>query len=122
MGPQGPGQCYIDDIIISGKTKEEHMKTMDEVLERLEQSGLRANQEKYSFLRLCGHIMSSEGLRQSPKKVKAITDMPVPKDIAQIRSFLEMVQYYARFLPDLSTRPGPLHRLLVNSNAFYFID
>ena len=39
-------QCYIDDIILTGKTEEEHLTTMDQVLTRLEENGLKANKEK----------------------------------------------------------------------------
>ncbi|KAK3723352.1 hypothetical protein QZH41_002825 [Actinostola sp. cb2023] len=82
----------------------------------LEENGLKANKDKCTFLKdsveCCGHIITSDGLLQSPKKVKAITDMPAPQDVSQLRSFVGMVQYYARFLPDLSSHLGPLHRLL----------
>ena len=47
-----------------------------------------------------------------PKKVKAITEMPKPQDVTQLHAFLGMVQYYAKFLPDLATHLVPLHRLL----------
>ena len=95
--------------------QEEHLEIMDQVLTRLEENWLRAN-KKCIFLtdsvEYCGHIITADGLRRSPKKVRAIVDMPVPEDISQLRSFLGMVQYYARFLPDLSTHLNPLHRLL----------
>ena len=58
-----------------------------------------------------GHVISVEGLHQSPKKVQAITEMPKPQDITQLRAFLGMVQYYAKFLPDSASYVAPLHRL-----------
>ena len=112
-----PGvQCYLDDIIVTGKSKEEHLEVLEKVLQRLEEYGLKANKEKCKFLRdsveYLGHVISAEGLRQSPRKTKAILEMPAPQDVAQLRSFLGMVQYYAKFLPDLATVLAPLHRLL----------
>ena len=59
-----------------------------------------------------GHVISAEGLHQSPKKVTAITEMPKPQDVTQLCAFLGMVQYYAKFLPDLATHLAPLHWLL----------
>ena len=116
--PQGiPGVfCYLDDIIVTSSTLEEHLERLVAALKRLEEYGLKANQEKCKFLRssveYLGHVISAEGLHQSPKKVKAITEMPKPQDVTQLRAFLGMVQYYPKFLPDLSTRLAPLHRLL----------
>ena len=46
-------------------------------------------------------IISAEGLHQSPKKGKAITEMPKPQDVIQLHTFLSMVQYYAKFLPSI---------------------
>ncbi|XP_022796604.1 uncharacterized protein K02A2.6-like [Stylophora pistillata] len=108
--------CYLDDIIITGHTIEEHLERLVAVLKRLEEYGLKANREKCKFLRsfveCLGHVISAEGLHQSPKKVKAITEMPKPQDVTQLRAFLGMVQYYAKFLPYLATHLAPLHRLL----------
>ena len=112
-----PGvQCYLDDIIVTGRTREEHLKAIDKVLERLEEHGLKGNSEKCKFLQnsveYLGHVITAEGLHQSPKKVQAMAGFSSPQNVGQLRSFLGMVQYYARFLPDLVTHLAPLHRLL----------
>ena len=87
------------------------METLDKVLERLDENGLKANKEKCTFLQnsveYLGHIISAEGLHQSPKKVKAMADLPLYQNVGQFRSFLGM--YYARFVPYLATH---LHQLL----------
>lgn len=109
-------QCYLDDIIVTGRTMEEHLETLDRVLERLQTYGLKANQEKCKFLQdsveYCGHVISSKGLHQSSRKVQAITEMPRPQNVTQLKSFLGMVQYYAKFLPNLASQLGPLYQLL----------
>ena len=65
--------CYLDDIIVTGSTMEEHLEQLVAVLKRLEEYGLKANREKCKFLRsfveYLGHVISAEGLHQSPKKV-----------------------------------------------------
>ena len=108
--------CYLDDVIVTGSTLEEHLEQLLAVLKRLEEYGLKANQEKCKFPRssveYLGHVISAEGLHQSPKKVKAITEMAKPQDVTQLHAFLGMAQYYAKFLPDLATRLAPLHLLL----------
>lgn len=108
--------CFIDDIIVTGRTTEEHLDTLNQVLQRLEEYGLKASKEKCKFMQdhveYCGHLISGEGLHQSPKKVEAIADMPPPENVTQLRSFLGMVQYYAKFLPNLAMCLEPLHMLL----------
>ena len=118
QGLQGiPGvQCYLDDTIVTGRTREEHLKALDKVVGRLEEHGLKANGEKCKFLQnsveYLGHVITAEGLHQSPKKMQAIAGLHSPQNVEQLRSFLGMVQYYARFLTYLATHLAPLHRLL----------
>ena len=95
-----PGvQCYLDDIIVTGRTREEYLKSLDKVLGRLEEYGLKANREKCKCLQnsveYLGHVITAEGLHQSPKKVQAVAGLPRPQNVGQLRSFLGMVQYYA---------------------------
>ena len=55
-----------------------------------------------------GHVISAQGLHTEDLKVKAIMDAPAPRDVAELRSFLGLVNYYAKFLPDLATVLSPL--------------
>ena len=119
-------QCYLDDIIITGKTNSEHLSTLDKVLQRLEENGLKVNKEKCKFLQdsveYLGHVISATGLHQAPSKVQAIVDMPTPRDVTQLRSFIGMVQYYSKFLPNLSTTLAPLNQLLHKGVAWRWTD
>ena len=112
-----PGvQCYLDDIIVTGATTEKHVATLKEVLARLEAHGLRANKEECKFsqdsVTYCGHVIAADGLHTLSKQTRAIASMPSPQDVSQLRSFLGMVQYFSRFLPNLATTLSPLHRRL----------
>ena len=64
---------YIDDIIISGKTPEEHLRNLNEVLQRLESAGLCLKKDNCSFchpeVEYLGHTISAEGLVPSPSKI-----------------------------------------------------
>lgn len=55
---------YIDDILITGKTEEEHLKNLTETLERLEKAGVRLKEEKCAFLlptvEYLGHVLSAD--------------------------------------------------------------
>ena len=109
-----PDTHYIlDDILITGVDNEHHLANVEAILQRLEDAGLRSNHQKCSFLQpridYCGHEVSQDGLHKVPD---AIQQAPVPANVSQLRSFLGLLNYYARFLPNLSTTLHPLNALL----------
>ncbi len=107
---------YLDDILITGKSLSEHLSTLRTVLERTETAGIRLKKEKCSFLlpsvEFLGHYISAKGVQPNKKKVAAIREAPAPTDITQLRAFLGTVNYYGKFLPDVSTVLAPLYKLL----------
>ena len=112
-----PHTCvYLDDILVTGKTESEHIQNLEEVLTRLEKAGLRLKKQKCSFMLpsvdYLGHTISSEGLQPTREKIRAIKDAPTPTNLAQLRSFLGLVNYYGKFLPQLVTTLSPLYSLL----------
>ena len=112
-----PGVCvYIDDILITGSTETEHLHNLSQVLSRLQSAGMRLKKEKCAFLQpsvsYLGHVICAEGLKTETSKVRAIVEAPEPRDVGELRSFLGMVTYYGKFLPDLATTLAPLYRLL----------
>ena len=112
---------YIDDILVSGKTEEDHMKTLDEVLTKLKKEGLRLKRDKCAFmLPKVQYIISAEGLHPAEDKIQAITQAPAPQNLTQLRSFLGMVNYYGKFLHQLSSRLAPLYSLLQKGTKWYW--
>lgn len=109
-------QCILDDMIITGKTEQDHLNNLEQVLSRLHKHGLRANSSKCEFfqdkIEFCGHEISQDGLHKSQKKVDAVVNAPRPENVSQVRSFLGLINYYQHFLPNLSTLLQPLHKLL----------
>lgn len=107
---------YLDDVLITGSTEEEHLSYLEQVLKRLEQAGLRLKESKCLFLKstikYLGHNISSDGLQPNEDKTAAILSAPVPLNVSQLRSFLGAVNYYRKFLPNVSTVLSPLYRLL----------
>ena len=99
-------------MIITGKDDAEHLANSEEVLRRLQLHGLRANKAKCKFFKekiiYCGHDIDKDGLHKSAEKVEAVLNAPRPNDVAQVRSFLWIINYYHRFLPNLSTVVHPL--------------
>jgi len=114
--------CYQDDIFITGRNRNEHIITLETVLKRLQDNGLRVNREKCSFLQdsiiYLGHRIDKDGLHPTEDKVHAVKKAPAPKDVSELRSFLGLVNYYQKFLPDLASTLHPLHRLLNKGVAY----
>ena len=111
------GVCvYIDDILVTGQTDQQHLSRLVDVLKRLQQAGLKLKKSKCSFLRpsvdYLGHTISAEGLRTSDAKVNGILKAPAPTNVSELRSFLGLVNYYGKFLPDSATTLAPLYGLL----------
>jgi len=109
-------KCYLDDILITGRNVEEHWQRVLEVLSRLQRAGVRLQREKCLFavpeLPYLGFVVSSEGLKTSPSKVKAILDTKRPHDLTSLRAYLGLVNYYGKFIPRLSAVAAPLNKLL----------
>lgn len=107
---------YIDDILVTGKTTEEHLEHLAEVLKRLENAGMRLKKSKCVYLlpsvEYLGHDITRDGLRTADSKVEAIVRAPALKNITKLCSFLGLVNYYGKFLQNLATTLSPLYSLL----------
>ncbi|KAK3731996.1 hypothetical protein QZH41_005497 [Actinostola sp. cb2023] len=104
-----------DDIIVFGKTQEEHDRSLEQTLQRLQDSGLTLNKEKCVFsvseLVFFGFKVSAAGLSPDQKKIDAVKEARAPTNAAEVRSFLGLVNYCARFIPEFATMSEPLRQL-----------
>ena len=84
--------CYIDDILISTKDERQHLHTLEEVFQRLEDHGFRLKEDKCVFLthsvEYLGHLVDQEGIHPLPSKVAAIVQAPKHTNVRELRSFL----------------------------------
>ncbi|XP_053395664.1 uncharacterized protein K02A2.6-like [Mercenaria mercenaria] len=112
-------EVILDDMIVTGQDDNEHLETLEKVLSRLSEYGLKVNIEKCAFMNdkvvFCGHEITKDGLHKTTEKINAIKDAPPIKNVRDLRSFLGLVQYYAKFLPNLATVLHPLHQLLTKN-------
>ena len=97
-------------IFLTGSTREEHLQNLETVLQRLDQRGVRVKKSKCEFLKdsveYLGHKIDASGLHATTKKVDAVINAPQPKNVKQLRllrSFLGLLQYYGRFISNLSS-------------------
>eukprot|EP00253_Pinus_taeda_P023509 PITA_23509 len=83
---------FIDDILIYSRSKEEHEEHLRMVLQTLREHQLYAKLSKCDFykeeIQYLGNVISKEGIVVDPEKIKTILEWPVPKDVADIRSFM----------------------------------
>ena len=100
---------YLDDILVTGSTVEDHLANLDKVLSILATAGLKLNKAKCAFL---GHLIDGNGIHPTKEKVKAIQEAPQPQNVTELRSFLGIINYYGKFLSNLSTKLAPLYQLL----------
>ena len=101
---------YLDYILVTGSTHENHLHNLAAVLEQIEQAGLRLNCSKCFFLR---HVIDEAGRPPTEDKIRAIKEAPAPTNIPKLCSLLGMITYYSKFLPNMSTKLTPLYALLL---------
>ncbi len=107
--------CRIDDILVSGKDHNEHLRNLNRMITVLENQGYKCNLEKSQFMQdsvvYLGHQLSKHGIKPLKSKVRDLKMAKKPENVAELVSFLGAVNYYRRYLPDLSTVISPLEKL-----------
>lgn len=107
--------CIADDVVIHGATEEEHDNRLENFLLRCRQKGIKLNKDKLELkmreITFMGHRIGASGLMPDPEKVKAITEMKAPKNIEELRRFLGIINFLAKYLPRLATATEVLRNL-----------
>jgi hypothetical protein len=108
-----PGMRNIsDDIIVFGKTQQEHDHNLNTVLATLQECGLILNRDKRKFsvseVTFFEYTISANGIRPTDETVTAILNAPKPSNASEVRSFLGLVNFCSRFIPNFSTIAAPL--------------
>ena len=108
--------CYIYDLLVTGKTKDDHLHNLGEAFQRMEKHGFRLKREKCIFLQesveYLGHQIDQTGIQVVPTKIDAIVNAAEPTNVQELRSFLGLLNYYGKFIRNLSSILHPLNRLL----------
>ncbi|UYV63639.1 hypothetical protein LAZ67_2005125, partial [Cordylochernes scorpioides] len=114
--------CYLDDVIIPAKDWREMIERLREVLERIRSAKLTLKPSKCEFGRreveFLGYVISTGGLKPSPRKIKAIEEFPEPKNVHDIRRFLGLTNFFRRFVKDFARKAEPLSRLTKKGSQF----
>lgn len=113
---------YLDDIICFGRSFDETLERLEEVLRRLQGANLKLKpkkcilfQKEVSFL---GYRVNASGILPEPDKIECIQSIPEPRNLTEVRSFLGFLGYYRRFIKHFSARAAPLNRLMEAGQSF----
>lgn len=113
---------FIDDILIYSRSIEEHKEHLCIVLQVLREHQLYAKYSKCDFFReqiqYLGHFITKKGIAVDPEKIKTIMEWSIPKDVADIRSFMGLAGYYIRFMEGFSMVAYPITSLQKKGRAF----
>ena len=103
---------YMDDLLIFSKDKESHYKHLEIVLSRLKEHELYVAPKKCEFFEenidFLGLLIGKDGLQVNPEKVEILKTWPKPASVTDIRSFLGLLQFFRRFIPDFAKIASPL--------------
>ncbi|KAL2099487.1 hypothetical protein ACEWY4_003881 [Coilia grayii] len=120
-GTDSYAASYLDDIVVYSATWEDHLHHLSDVLRRIQAAGLTIHpltcalaREEVQYL---GHVLGRGVIRPQTDKVQAILDCPRPQSKKDVRSFLGLVGWYRRFVPDFARRAAPLSDLTRKSGT-----
>lgn len=114
-------QVYMDDIIVYSPDEHSHLQHVDTILKKLEAAGMRVSPTKSKFFKtdvnFLGFVVTRDGIRTCPEKVRAIAEFKVPQNLKALRSFLGLSGYYRKFVRDYARIAKPLTKYLRGENG-----
>ena len=115
-------EAIMDDIIVFGKSAEEHDENLQNTFQVIKESGLKLNKDKCEIkktkLTYFGHVLSAEGVSPDPEKVKAITDLEAPTNVPELRRLIGTINYLGRFIPNLASVMRPMSELFKSDTTW----
>ena len=119
-------EIFMDDFFVFGDSFDDCLTNLEKVLSRCEEKNLVLNWEKCHFMVtngiVLGHIVSSKGIEVDKSKIELIANLPTPKSVKDVRSFLGHAGFYRRFIKDFSVISKPLSNLLTKDNIFEWTE
>ncbi|XP_038075960.1 uncharacterized protein K02A2.6-like [Patiria miniata] len=117
-------EIVVDDILVWGENTTEHDERVAKFLEKVRESGLKLNRKKSVIgtdkLEYVGHVISAEGLSPSPARIQSVLEMPIPTNKHELETFLGMITYVSKFIPNLSEITAPLRQLTEKQIAWHW--
>ena len=115
--------AYIDDIFVYNKTIKKHMKHVQQIFQKLQKTDFQFDIDKCDFfikiVKYLSLIITPENIKMNQKKLSAVLDWSIPKNLKNIQSFSGFANFYKRFIRDFSKMTAPLNALV--KKTFFFI-
>ena len=112
----------LDDLIVTGEDDAQHVSNLRKTLEKLERCGVKLKKSKCAIMQpkieYFAFIVDRHGIHPSQAKVKAIMEVQEPQNKTELQSFLGLVNYYRKFIPNMSTLASPLNKLLAKDTPW----
>lgn len=94
---------FFDDVCVTGTSIDDHINNLNITFEKLSTAGFKLNRAKCEFFRdkvtYLGHVIDKNGLHKDDSKVNAVKNAPEPRNQTEVKAFIGLVNYYARFFP-----------------------
>ena len=107
--------CFVDDILVAAKTESEHLNRLKAVFKQLHDNDVHIKPEKSVFLTkeisYLGFKIIDKGLFKTDENIKAIKESKAPANVSEVLSFLGLVTFYSKFVPNLATIAAPIYQL-----------
>lgn len=117
---------YIDDILVFSETYEEHIEHISLLLEAILNEGFKLKFTKCNFaqdsVKYLGHIIKNNTVTPLKDNLIAIKEFPIPKTQKNVRQFLGKINFYGKYVPNISIILDPLHNLLRKGEKFDWTD
>ena len=115
--------AYLDDILVTGQTFEEHLDNLEEVLKRLRAHGLKLSTAKCNLIKdsvpYLGHTLTREGIKTSLANVEAILQLPIPTTVRGLKKLNGMISYYSKFIPNIAVLMQPLYKITSEKKLYW---
>lgn len=108
--------AYMDDLIIASPNEHEHKEHIRKVFTKLQQHNLSINLPKCQFgqdvITFLGHTITATGIAPNPEKVESIRNFPLPKTVSELKTYIAMINFYRKFIPNAVQAQIPLLQFL----------
>ena len=108
--------CYLDDVLVWGRTWREHSERLREVLNKLRNAGVLLSPTKCCFgvreVEFLGHVIGNGTMRISEARTRALMETPKPTTVTLLRKAMGAFSYVQRWIPGMATIAKPLYAMM----------